>query len=459
MLGRAHHDQRGMATIEYAGLLGILLAVFLAVFALGLAPKVSETIRVAVCQILGGHCTTETAQAPEKCLTTSTTTTANANVLIAVVKIDKDSTLIREDYSDGSSKFTILDNTSAAGELFAGAKAKAGKYGLNWSASADAGAALAGAKVFEFPDQKSANAFQDKVQAAGGFDGILRDLASYDDEIPIIGVPNPLGGLNDKVLDVLGVDDNKDLPTPTETYVEGKAFVDGQAAAGAGVGVLDGDIGGLIKGAGAVKVTTSGKDKGDVEFTVELNAEANGSLTVATLGGGGGGEAKFTATISLDAQNGYKPDKLVLKGDAGYTGGVDLNAKLEGDQLKDISKALKEATLTSSDGDGHGVEFSAELDLKDPQNLQATLDVLTGTATGQLGPAAVRLAQRLNEDGTLALDTYDLHKDETEGEVKVGLGIGGGAGGKSSSEIQSGRTGKERPPGGTFQPRLCKQPS
>ena len=78
---------------------------------------------------------------------------------------------------------------------------------------------------------------------------------------------------------------------------------------------------------------------------------------------------------------------------------------------------------------------------------------------GQGNPVAVAgLADRLNKDGTLGLDTYDLSTSETEGEIKVGVGIGGGAGGSSSSETQSNRTGIERPPGGTFAPRVCKQP-
>ncbi|MEA2313237.1 MAG: hypothetical protein QOE28_3205 [Solirubrobacteraceae bacterium] len=450
---RRMRSESGAASIEYAGVLAILAGVFAAIVLLGLGPKISEAIRVAVCQITGGHCTQEAA-APEKCLTSSTTTTSKANVLIAVVKIDKDSTLIRENYSDGSSKFTILDNTEAAGELFAGAKGKIGRYGINWSASAEAGAALAGAKVFEFPDQKSADEFQSKVQAAGGFDGIVRDLAGYDDTIPFTGIKNPLGGVNDAILDLAGVDKNADLPTPTETYMEGRAFIQGNADAAAGIGLVDANLKAMLEGAGAVKVTTSGKDKGDVEFTVELKGSANGNLTAATLGAGIKGEAAFTATISLDAQNGYKPDKLVLKGTAGYTGGADLQAKLEGSQLKDVSKALKEVSLTGHDGTGHGLEFSAELDLKDPQNLQATLDAITGAGNPT---AMARLAQRIDTNGTLGLDTYDLSQTESEGEIKVGLGVGGGGGASSSSESQTGRSGKVRYPGGSFQPRVCAQ--
>ena len=449
-----HRDERGLASSEYAGVLAAVAAIFVAIFALGLDGRIGTAVETAVCQILGGDCKVSTAQTPERCLTGQTTTKANANVFIAIVQIDKDSILIREDYSDGSSKFTIVDNTEAAGELFAGAKAKAGKFGLNYSAEASLGAGLAGGRVFEFDNQKDANAFQDKVQAAGGFDGILRDLASYNDTIPIVGWHNPLGGIDDWALDQLGVDDNKDLPTPTETYIEGKAFLNGEAGAGGGIGVVDGELKGLIEGAGVVKVTTAGENKGDVEFTVQLDADASGNLTVATVGGGVGGKLGFTATISLDAQNGYKPDKLVLKGNGSYTGSLDTKLLLEAGELKDVSKALKEVSLSSSAGEGQGFELSAELDLKDPANLDATLRALTSQ-----GQDALPLIQAIDDKGTIGFDTYSLSTEESEGSIKVGLGVGGGGGGSSSSETESGRSGYVRPPGGTFEPRVCKQPS
>ena len=455
MLRRAHQDQRGITSSDYAGILVVVSLVFLALFALNLDEKVAPAVERAVCQILGGEsCDQQVAGEPEKCLVGQSTTSANANVFVAFVQVDKDSILIREDFSDGSSKFTIVDNTEAAGELFAGAKAKVGKLGADLSAEALAGAGLAGGRVFEFDNQDDANAFQESVQAAGGFDGILRDLASYNDEIPIVGWDNPLGGIDDWALDQLGVDDNGDLPTPTETYMEGKAFLNGTAKGGAGVGVIDGELKGFIEGAGVVKVVSSGKNKGDVTFTVKLDANASGGLTVGALGGGIKGQLGFTAQITLDAQNGYKPDKLVLKGNAGYTGSLNTQAILEGDELEDISKALEKVTLSDSQGAGQGLEVSAELDLKDPDNLDATLRALTSQ-----GQDVLPLALAINDKGKLGFDTYNLETSETEGSIKVGVGVGGGGGGSASSETQSDRSGLVRMPGGGFEPRICKQPS
>ncbi len=441
--------------------MGVLLLVVAIVGILVASPigaTIERDIRALICRIAGGDCSLDKAQTPEKCLTGKSTQKANASVLVAVVKVDKDSTLIREDFSDGSSRFTLLDNSQVAGELFAGAKGKVGKYGLDYSASADAGAKLAGARVFEFPDKKSADAFQRAVQATGGFDGIVRALSHSNDKIPIVGWKNPLGGLDDWVLDQLGVDDDRDLPTPKETYVEAQAFLSGKAAAGGGIGLDDAGIKGLLEAAGVVKVTTSGANKGDVEFSVEVSGNADASLTDAVFGVGAAGrvDAKFTATVTLDAQNGYRPDHLILKGTANAMGGATFAVEPKGNDLKAIAKELEKLSFSSSETAGKGVEFTADLDLKDPANRNAALGALLSGGN----PAAVAgLIGRLNSDGTLSVDTYDITRSNTEGEVKVGLGVGLGAGGSSTSTNESGRHGWVRPPGGTFEPRVCKQPS
>ncbi|MDP9385969.1 MAG: hypothetical protein M3P50_12215 [Actinomycetota bacterium] len=265
-------SERGQTSAEYMGILLIVAALIgvLALTSVGdqIADGIRTAICTAICKIAGDACEEEspTTEA-ERCPESRTTTSSTAAVLIAVVRIDKDSTLIREDFSDGTSRFTILDNSEVAGEVFAGVKGKIAKYGIDYSASADSGAKLAGARVFELPDQPSADALQEKLQAAGGFDGILRDIAAVNDEIPLIGIDNPLGGVDDWVLDRLGVDKDVDLPTPTETYVEAGAFLGGESELGAGIGVADAQVKAAIEGAGVVKVKTAGPDKGDAEVS------------------------------------------------------------------------------------------------------------------------------------------------------------------------------------------------
>src|SRR4051794_6387400 len=157
MLGRALRDERGVASVDYAGVLAVVAVIFGAFFLLDVDGKVGPVVEKAVCQILGGDCAGEqSAQTPEKCLIGQSTTSANANVFVAFIQVDKDSILIREDFSGGFFKFTLVGNTEAGGELFAGGKAKVGKLGAGLSAEALGGVGLAGGRVFEFPDRDHA---------------------------------------------------------------------------------------------------------------------------------------------------------------------------------------------------------------------------------------------------------------------------------------------------------------
>jgi len=166
------------------------------------------------------------------------------------------------------------------------------------------------------------------------------------------------------------------------------------------------------------------------------------------------GKLGFTATISLDAHNGYEPDKLVLKGNGSYTGSIDTSLLLEKGELEDISDALEKVSLSSSLGEGQGFELSAELDLEALGNLAATLRALTSQ-----GQDALPLVEPIAEKGTIGFDIYDLSTEEAEGSVKIGVGVGAGGGGSATSEAQSGRSGYVRPPGGTFEARVCEQAS
>lgn len=450
----------GQVSAEYVGLILIVAAIIGAIAVTSIGSTISEDIRAAICQIGGGDCETDdTAAVPQRCLQSSTTTSASAGFLIAVVRVDKDSTLIREDYSDGTSRFVILDNSEIAGEIYAGVKAKIDKYGINYSASADAGVALAGARVFEIDNPTDADAFEAAVQASGGFDGLLRDIASKDHKIPILGIDHPFARIDDAVLDWVGVDRDQDLPEPDETYVEAGVLLKGNAGAGAGgLPGLSAEIKGLIQAAGVAKVVTSGENKGDVEIALELSGDVNGALSQEMLGvsGGAGATGSFTATLMLDAQNGYEPDSLVITGTAGYTGTLDLGPDFNADDLAGLTDKLKTLSLTSSTGEGQGIKVGAELDLDDPTNRAAALDLLL--SRGSAG-AVAGLVDRLNRDGTLTLDTYDQTAESTDSEVKVGFGVGLGGGGGQSTDTTGGHDSLVRPPGESFQPVVCATPA
>ena len=204
-----------------------------------------------------------------------------------------------------------------------------------------------------------------------------------------------------------------------------------------------------------VKVTSSGKNEGDVEFTVKLDGDASGGLTVGTLGGGVNGKLGFTATISLDAQNGYKPDKLVLKGNAGYTGSLDTKLLLEAKELKDVSSALEKVSLSTSDGIGQGLEVSGELDLKDPDNLD-------GDAAGADQPGPGRAPARAGAQRQRQARLRHLRPRRHPRPRARSRSASASAAAPAAAPTARRRATAAAScgcPGGSFEPRLCKQPS
>ncbi len=273
------------------------------------------------------------------------------------------------------------------------------------------------------------------------------------------------------MLDQVGVDDDEDLPEPTETYIEAKAFLGGEAGVGAGAPLIaNGEPKDLIEAAGVAKVVTGGENEGDVELSFVLDNELSLALASPMLGIGGGTEnpGTFTATLKLDAQNGYEPDELEIKGTSGYTISGEQGLNLNGDDLADLTKSLEGAVFTQDTGDGQGIEVGAKLDLDDPANRFAAMQVLASGADLALpgvplpapNPvnAVANLVERFDEDGELSYDTYDMTSESTDAEIKVGLGPCLGAGGGSSTDTQSDRTGEVRPPGGVWGPHQCLQP-
>jgi hypothetical protein len=445
-------DERGQVGAELMGLLGLVALVVAAIVAANLHATIAEGVRTAICQIAGGDDCTGVERADgelEPCLVSSSEQASNFKLFVGVVEVGKDSILLREDFSDGTTRFTLIDSTELKGELFAGVRAKAGKYGLSAAAQAAAGGKLQGAQVFEVPTDE-AERFEESVAAAGGFDGLLRDYTELNDEIPFIGIPNPFGGFDDWMLDRLGVDEDDPQIDPTEEYIDASVLLEGDANAGAGIGDLDGEVAASAMAAGGAKVFHEGERSGEIELYYSLEGEVGGNLTAGLLGPNVEGEASVVATLVVGDDG--QPKSLKLTGAAGYTGAFGVDQELEGLDASQIHKLLEEASLSGNVGEGSAIEASAELDLTDPANRDLALRLLTpGTGLS----AVPDMIDRINSDARLTLDLFNVSTDETEGEVKIGLGVGGGVGGGQTSEERSATGSYVREPGGTFQEREC----
>ena len=410
--------------------------------------RISTTVERLICEIAhGGECPEPVAVDPE-CLVSSDTRDASFSVTVAVITVGNGATLIKEVFADGRIRFTLVDDASVAAELIAGARARVGRLGFNAAASASAGGRLEGARVFEFTDAGAAADFEERVQNEGTVGDLLHQIAESGFD--------PFG-IKDGIADLVLGEDADDLPEPTATYRDAELFLNGEADLGIGVPGLDAALELAAEGAGGAKVFTSGKDAGDVELHFQLSAEAAADLGILALGPGIGGEATATATLLLDntGDSTFRPEKLTVTGTAGYNGSP-LNATqlLNTEDLASLSTALESAAIRSSEGSGRQVEFSAELDLSDRENLEATVAMLNPDPVNR-ALAAADLVERFDEDGRLTFQVYDTTATDTGVEVAAGLGVGGGVGGETSSDTQDLADAYVREPDGSWQPRSC----
>ena len=409
-------EERGVGSVEYAGVLLIVAACLAALFAIGLPANAEKWARTVICVLDGGSCG-GSGEVDKNCLVSSSRSTGSAAVTVAIVKVGEDSTLIRQEYADGRIVFTLVKSGTVAAELIAGAKAKGGAIGFDATASVSAGGKLEGAMTFTFTDREKAEEFEDQVRSHGSFGQVVRDTVEG---------PDPLG-INDWVLDhTIGHDvDASDLPEPDSTYVSIEALVEGEAGVNANAIVATAGISALIRRSGGARVYTSGPGKGQVELNMKLTAEAAAELGIATFGPSVNGKAEFVATVTLDPAKGYQPTKLKIVGTAGYNGDdLDFSAVPTSRQLGELSKKIESAGIGSTSGTGHQVEFQAELALDDPQAQAEALALLTGP---QPGPATAPLVARIDRDGRLTFQTYDTTASETEAGVKSGWASASGS--------------------------------
>jgi Flp pilus assembly pilin Flp len=436
--------ERGATPIEYAGLLVLVAALFIALFGLGLSGQFGGWARTLFCVLDRGSCP-PAALVDKDCLRSSSTSTGSAAITVAIVKVGEDSTLIRQEYADGRVVFTLVKSGTVAAELIAGAKAKGGSIGFDATASVSAGGKLEGAMTFTFTDPEKAKEFEDQVRAHGSFGQVARDVAEGWDPF----------GVKDWVLDhTIGEDvDPEDLPKPDSTYISVEGLIEGKAGVNAGAIIADAGISALVRRAGGARVYTSGPKAGQVELNMKLTAEAAAHLGIATFGPGISGKAEFIATVTLDPKQGYQPTKLKIVGTAGYNGdGIDFGLTPTSGQLSELSKKIESAAINAQSGSGHQIEIQAELNLEDPAARAEALGVLTGPnpdlATGDL-------VRRIDQDGKLTVQTYDTTASKTEAGVKVGLGVGVGVEGSQSSESRQLGSSWVRLPGQPWVPRNC----
>ncbi|HTE62029.1 MAG TPA: CPBP family intramembrane glutamic endopeptidase [Solirubrobacteraceae bacterium] len=445
--------EQGQTAAESMGMLLLVALIVGALVAIGLQTQIANQVGLLICRIAGGDCAAQQAAADKDCLVSSSTSKGGAAVTVAIVKVGQESTMIKQVYADGRTVFTLLKNGSAAAELIAGAKARAGKVGFDASASASAGGKLEGARTYTFTDPEKAKQFEDQVRSHGSFGQVARDAVEGFDPF----------GLKDWALDhTIGADvDPEDLPTPDSTYVSVEALIRGEAKAIGNVVIADAGAKGLLQYAGGARLYTSGPDKGKVELNLKLDAEVAANLGLLTFGPEVNAKSQFIATVTLDKDHGYRPSHLKVIGNAGYNGDLrdaDVVLKPTEGQIKEVQNALKagklkSAAFGSTDGTGKQVELSADMDLTTDAERDDALALFSGVVPATV--AAGRTVARLDEKGRLTFQVYDTTASSTEAGLKVGLGPGIGAEGSQTRDDRDLGGSWVREPGAGWARRNC----
>ena len=401
----------GQTAAETMGILLVVAAVIGAIVAGGIDTKIVDGVRVALCRITGGTCVTEdqaTADgqpALSECVLTSSQRGISGAVKIAFFKFGAGVEGVKEVRADGSVKVTIKGNAKAGlefgspgGDVEAGGTETGegteisvmgkGEYGRGW--------------VFDSEDD--ADDFIDKVER----------------KVTAIADPTPNLPFTEDDADI-------DLPDQSETTYAGGVEV--RAKGDAGGAALEGNLG---VGGGAIYNEDEGSpDYGDKTYFFEvaggLSASA-GAPGVPAAGGlfslGAEGQGKTRIALTYDRNGHEKSMKVIGQFDA--TGTDGLKAAIDGKDLDGFLAGAKSVKTSVTGQSGERVVFTADLDLRDPDNLRAARafidgrDPRTGEPVSRID-SAQGLYERFRDRARVNARFYSLSKDKVGGELDLGV--------------------------------------
>ena len=442
---RMRRDE-GAMTAEYVAVL-LLVAMLAAVLAVGgLAPRVAEGARHALCQLFtGGPCPGGPVTGPEPlnrmglpCLTRRDATDIGFSLVVRSIQMDRGAGYMIEQLGTGTYRVTMYGTDAlGVGTLFGDGPGSLGKRtsgAFGWITGKYGAASLsAGGRVsvsYDFRTREAAEAFA-KGQR-GGFKQWLHTAGGAQGHV----VTQGWEWLKRRIT-------RQKEPEPTFTSVQ--VNVRGQGRLGYNGGCAGGRGAATAMGSG---VLTRIHGNRWTVFTGSLDGSAGGGASALFASGdvGGGGALRYRVVFDEDRQ----PLRLVTIGEYGYTG--TLGADIAGVRQKQ-SPAGRGA------GAGVGEAYSdsrvriteRNLDLRDPANRAAfdrAFDYVPGVAAwprirfagpGTVGTkpladdmrALAELRERVRADGVkVELEYAEGAPSAGAGAVVVGRGLYGFNGAK-----------------------------
>ncbi|MPZ86773.1 MAG: hypothetical protein GEU81_01645 [Nitriliruptorales bacterium] len=395
--------QRGQVTAEYLGVLVAITVTVAVIVASPIGPAVAEGIKTVICTIIGQDCSAgETTFEPDSCVRATSDRSIGGSLRITFVEIGGREGYTREERSDGTVHVTWFDEGTVGATAGIGARGgielpsgdlRAGAFA---SGTVEVGAGLGETWVFEDAD------------AADDFISERRNLAlrrAGESLSPGLRIVNGVVDL---------VTGGPDLPDSDMVYFEAVAGASGSAGVDLGPAGASAELSGEAVAGGVYDRRT-----GETTLYLELSGEIGGSAGVV-LGVSGSEGRGVAAALTLDADG--QPIKL----ESSYSTSSGRGGLLSGNgmTLDDAGNVLGSVSGDFGAEGTNTVTVTSELDLRDPRNRSAAMDLLTASATvgtpdgvERYLEAAEGYQQRIMDDGTVSITEYD-------GET-WGLGAGG----------------------------------
>lgn len=404
----------GAATLETTGMwaLGALLVVAVTLVLVGSAPWFGDTTRRAICMVvtLGeGDCgTTRTTAAEHRpqdpCVLQAQGHDSKVKGAFTFISASTGEQWMVETLSDGTFRVTRGENGSVGAEAGVGVTAQLTwddkAYGVNASAGASAELGFRGGEVYAAKDAKAVAA-------------LLKQHGVDVAEDHVLGGSGPLRDAVDTVASWIGLG-GYELPTPSDTYVEGGLTLSADAAAtlvyaGAHAGVSSATVIGA-------RVAHDGSS------TEYLRSTVTGEVAAGTWGSADDGSTEYA---QLKAQGSVQQvleldrdahgtvtavrSRMVLSGEAQATGGSS------GPSAKGYTERVTELPIRSGTDRAIAMRFLAASGVAQVSGL------VGGPVTALAGPAAVLTAGRFDAAararGTVTQQSFDASSSSYGGAL------------------------------------------
>jgi hypothetical protein len=381
-------SERGQTSAEYIGMILVVVVIVGAIAFSGIGATITQGIEDAICSVTGKDCD-ERAAAHERCKTRSATNTAKINAGLSVRLFSGgaggERVIIKEEFDDGTARYTIIDKTSLEAALGGrGGSLGVGGVGGSLNAALAAEGVLQNARIFETTSKEQTRDIEQALENSGGLKGVVRGVENaLDGPADLVTENLPLGldfSLSDTVdIDGFLVDQvfgSNDLPDPTSEAIGGEGAIKGTAGARNDEGPEETEAGGQLRAAAGGLQYVSGPREAEREFYYQVSGSAGAELKSELLGAGNAGASgKLTITLVLASDG--TPKTLRVNGTGTATGLNDL-----GDPDIGLSEAdLREFAIDRDVSSGHTIEFTGELDLRDPAVRDAALGILRAGPT------------------------------------------------------------------------------